>query len=98
MGFSGWIFSAVALFWYWATEQSRRAYWRRIMDASDERDEARKKLKEALEEIKNHDCMRETLRQISVQPCDPNRHDDGGVCSPCHAKSYFDSEANDPRV
>lgn len=58
-----------------------------------------KEVFEALKEIENHACMRETLRQISVQPCDPSRHDEqGSVCSPCHAKSYFNSEANDPKA
>jgi hypothetical protein len=44
-----------------------------------ERDEARGKL----------EVIRETLRQMAAQPCDPTRHNDGSVCSPCHARSYF---------
>jgi len=55
----------------------------------------RTKYDEARAEIDNHACMRETLRQISVQPCDPSRHDEqGSVCSPCHAKSYFEQETD----
>ena len=51
-----------------------------------------KRLKVALEEkLLDHACMRETLRQISVEPCDPSKHADFSVCSPCHARSYFES-------
>ena len=51
----------------------------------------RKAVNESEEEIDNHACMRETLRQIADQECVPSRHGKGNVCSPCHARSYFDN-------
>ena len=60
-----------------------------VISLTDKLEQAQK---ERDTERDNHMCMRETLRQISVEACDSTRHDDqGAVCSPCHAKSYFEN-------
>ena len=58
-----------------------------------ELDAAKTKIESMQEYYIYWSVLYETLRQISVQPCDPSRHNaDGSVCSPCHAKSILKCE------